>query len=355
MGVDLVSGDITEPDDVRRAAEGCEAAIHTAALLGAANQDLAEFEAVNTAGTTHVLDAAADGRHAARRGAQHRHLLRHAAAGSPLEDAPVAEQTSDDPYNQTKLAAFNEAHARAAAGQDVVTCHPGAIFGPAPVVSRALAMTSFNRVLRGALRGKLTGLPAVPRHRGCSPPTWRGARSPRSTGACRASATCSRVGPRTSSASPSAATGSATWPVSTTTCEDLEPSDDPELTAAFGPTLVAIAGQASRSNGSRRGPAPHRRSPRLRPHLARRRSGAAPRLAARPRPDRLTGARDETWLDAIDHLVGGNPRRADGSARPLGGRARARPRPGRPPRPDLARAPTRTGGSGPDARRGRCG
>ena len=37
--------------------------------------------------------------------------------------------------------------ARAAAGQDVVTTHPGAIFGPSPVASNALGRTSFNRVL----------------------------------------------------------------------------------------------------------------------------------------------------------------------------------------------------------------
>ena len=39
------------------AAKGCEAAIHTAALLGGASQDIADFHAVNVVGTTNVLDA----------------------------------------------------------------------------------------------------------------------------------------------------------------------------------------------------------------------------------------------------------------------------------------------------------
>ena len=46
--------------------------------------------------------------------------------------------------------------ARAAAGQDVVTAHPGAIYGPSPVVSNALGITSFNRVLISALRQRLS-------------------------------------------------------------------------------------------------------------------------------------------------------------------------------------------------------
>ena len=34
LGVEIISGDITDPDDVRRAATGADAAIHSAALLG---------------------------------------------------------------------------------------------------------------------------------------------------------------------------------------------------------------------------------------------------------------------------------------------------------------------------------
>src|SRR5215470_15239481 len=58
LGVELVKGDISAPDDVLRAAKGADAAIHCAALLGGASQNLADFKAVNTDGTTNVLDAA---------------------------------------------------------------------------------------------------------------------------------------------------------------------------------------------------------------------------------------------------------------------------------------------------------
>jgi dihydroflavonol-4-reductase len=58
IGVELIKGDISDADDVRRAAKGAEAAIHCAALLGGASQDPADFKAVNIIGTTNVLDAA---------------------------------------------------------------------------------------------------------------------------------------------------------------------------------------------------------------------------------------------------------------------------------------------------------
>src|SRR4051812_6474095 len=146
IGVDLVQGDITDADDVVRAAKGCEAAIHCAALLGGASQDLDDFRAVNTAGTTHVLDAGKA------------HDMRRVVALStgtffdmtgpgPREEAPLLANPPDDPYTVTKLAAFVEVHRRAAAGDDVLTCHPRAVFGPRPVAERAPHPPSLHPVL----------------------------------------------------------------------------------------------------------------------------------------------------------------------------------------------------------------
>ena len=77
LGVEVVTGDVTDADDVRRAATGADSAIHCAALLGGASQNLPDFEAVNVQGTKHVLDAGRGARHASGGGRQHRHLLRH--------------------------------------------------------------------------------------------------------------------------------------------------------------------------------------------------------------------------------------------------------------------------------------
>src|SRR5438128_4352918 len=58
LGVTVVDGDITDAASVLRAAEGCDAAVHSAAVLGGVQQDPAEHRDVNTGGIANVLDAA---------------------------------------------------------------------------------------------------------------------------------------------------------------------------------------------------------------------------------------------------------------------------------------------------------
>ncbi len=115
LGIELVQGDIARAEDVLAAAKGCEAAIHTAALLGGASQDMADFQAVNVVGTTNVLEA---GRaHGMRRvvalSTSTFFDLRHPG---PREQAPVLTHPPDDPYTVTKLAAFREVHERGRSG-----------------------------------------------------------------------------------------------------------------------------------------------------------------------------------------------------------------------------------------------
>ena len=130
--------------------------------------------------------------------------------------------------------------ARAAAGHDVVTTHPGAIFGPSPVTSNALGRTSFNRVLLAALRGRLERYLRFPVSwvfaedvaRGCILALDHGVSGERymldgrPEDVVSIADACNRL------------------------CElaglehrvvDVDPSDDPELAKVFGPTLLAIA------------------------------------------------------------------------------------------------------------------
>ena len=196
------------------------------------------------------------------------------SGGLEREDAPVSEHPSSDPYTVTKMAAFEDAMARAAAGQDVVTTHPGAIFGPSPVVSNALGRTSFNRVLLCALRQRIQSYLRFPVSwvfaddiaRGCILALDRGVAGERymldgrPEDVVSTAEACSRI------------------------CElagidhrvaDIEPSDDPELAKVFGATLVAIAAKAARR---RTGAAPALRiedvqAAGLQPDQSRRRAG----------------------------------------------------------------------------------
>jgi dihydroflavonol-4-reductase len=246
IGVELVKGDISDADDVLRAAKGAEAAIHCAALLGGASQDLDDFKAVNLVGTTNVLDAGKA--HGMRRVvALSTATFLDLGTGLDFEEAPVLQNPPKDPYTVTKLAAFLEAHQRAAAGDDVLTCHPGAIYGPGLVVERALHRTSFNRVLLAGMRGKIKRYLAFP-------VTWvagadvakgsiaaldKGVAGDRYLLVGRPEDTLSTAGGINRACKAAGIDHHV---------EDLDYRTDPEaLTAEFGPTLMAIAKAAAKS------------------------------------------------------------------------------------------------------------
>jgi dihydroflavonol-4-reductase len=244
LGVEVVQGDIADADDVLAAAKGCEAAIHTAALLGGASQDMADFQAVNVVGTTNVLDAGRE--HGMRRvvalSTSTFFDLRHPG---PREQAPVLAHPPDDPYTVTKLAAFREVQERAERGDEVLTCHPGAIYGPSPVIRRALHPTSFNAVLLGAIRGRIPMFLDFP-------VTWVAAADVAggSIAALDRGVAGERywlVGRPEDEVSTAAGCNRACAIAGVEhRVEDVDYRSDPEaLTAAFGPTLMAIAEAAA--------------------------------------------------------------------------------------------------------------
>jgi dihydroflavonol-4-reductase len=250
LGVEVVTGDVTDPDAVLRAARGSDAAIHCAALLGGASQNVADFEAVNTGGTKNVLDAA-EAVDLRRVVAVSTGTFFDTTGGLDREDAPVMAHPSQDPYTLTKMAAFVDAMSRAAKGRDVVSVHPGAIFGPSPVASNALGITSFNRVLLSAARGRIERYLKFPVSwvyaediaRGCLLALDRGVPGERymldgrPEDVVSIAHACNRM---------CRLAGLEHEVV------DVEPSDDPELAKVFGPTLLAIAEKARHQTPERK-------------------------------------------------------------------------------------------------------
>jgi len=153
VGAEVVAGDVQSADDVLHGSDGCDVIVNSAALLGGASQDMAESLRTNADGSTHAYDAART------------HGIRCITLSSTpfldqsvtlTEDATVAEDWADDPYTQSKGTAYVEAKRRVAEdGDDIVIVIPGGTYGPGLVVSRAMAASSYDRVLRGALNGKL--------------------------------------------------------------------------------------------------------------------------------------------------------------------------------------------------------
>ena len=250
LGVDVVTGDVTDPDAVLRAAAGTEAAIHCAALLGGASQDMADFEAVNIGGTKNVLDAAekVDLRRVV---AVSTGTFFDTTTGLDREDAPVMKNPSQDPYTITKMAAFLDAMARAANGRDVVSTHPGAIFGPSPVASNALGMTSFNRVLLSAARGRIERYIKFPVSWVFAEDIARGCLLALDTGVAGERY---MLDGRPEDVVSTAEACNRMCRVAGLDHQviDVEASDDPELAKVFGPTLVAIAKKAAKGTPGRK-------------------------------------------------------------------------------------------------------
>jgi dihydroflavonol-4-reductase len=250
LGVDIVTGDVTDPPAVLRAASGSDVAIHCAALLGGASQDMADFRAVNVGGTKNVLDAA-ETVGLGRVVAVSTGTFFDTAGGLDREDAPVTSHPSQDPYTLTKMAAFLDAMSRAANGQDVVSAHPGAIFGPSPVASNALGKTSFNRVLLSAARGRIERYLKFPVSwvfaediaRGCILALDKGMAGERYMLDGRPEDVVSIA---------NACTRMCRLDGIDHEVVEIEPSADPELAEVFGPTLVAIAEKAAKETPERK-------------------------------------------------------------------------------------------------------
>jgi nucleoside-diphosphate-sugar epimerase len=161
LGAEVVRGDITSEEDVHRAAADTTAVINSAAVLGGVEQDLSEHLAANTLGSRWCYDAAA------RSGAKVVELTTTPFLRSDItltERPEVVDESTiaGDNYAISKGRAFVEGRERAEAGEDICFVIPGGTYGPSPVVERALAPTSYNRILRGALRGKVPSYAAFP-------------------------------------------------------------------------------------------------------------------------------------------------------------------------------------------------
>jgi dihydroflavonol-4-reductase len=160
-GAEAYEGDVRSASDVLRAAEGCNAIIHSAALLGGAAQEMAESLKTNAEGSSNAYDAGA------------KHGIRVVALSSTpflehtttlTEEAPVVEERDDDdPYTSTTRAAFVEAMRRVdEEGADIVIAIPGGSFGPGLSLSRSVGATSFNRAIRGGVNGKIAEYVSYP-------------------------------------------------------------------------------------------------------------------------------------------------------------------------------------------------
>jgi farnesol dehydrogenase len=152
-GVLVAEGDITDASSTRRAAEGCDAVVHAAALVKIWVPDPEHFEAVNVVGLENALAAA---RAAGARLVYTSSFMALGPSGSSALDAegPHPGPPYRNRYEETKARADAVARAASAAGQDVVTLYPGVIYGPGEMTEGNIVA----RMIADHLNGRLPAL-----------------------------------------------------------------------------------------------------------------------------------------------------------------------------------------------------
>src|SRR5579884_3013416 len=152
MASEWLRGDITDPDAVTRAVEGCRLVVHTAALYSYRRSESALMHAVNVEGTRNVLEASV------RAGVGRVLVTSSSATCGPVPGRPADERDRPPawelavPYKQSKLLAERVALARAGAGQDVVIVNPTTTVGARdlrPTPSGAMVRDVVTRRIRG--------------------------------------------------------------------------------------------------------------------------------------------------------------------------------------------------------------
>ncbi len=150
---EIATGDMLDAASLTRAAAGCDAVVHCAAMVKAWAKDRTIFDRVNVDGFRHALDAAKAAK------ARLFYTSSFIALG-PTDGETFDEETPRWPgpphndYERTKMAADRLAREAAKAGAPIVRLYPGVAYGPG-------ALTNGNHVVENLLlhaRGKLPGM-----------------------------------------------------------------------------------------------------------------------------------------------------------------------------------------------------
>jgi len=125
---EVIAGDVTDAAAVERAIDGCDAVLHSAALLTFDRARTPEMERTNVDGTRHILEAAIARQLDPIMVVSSVQALWQPGAGELTPQDPVAKPR--DPYSRTKAAAETLAREAQDRGAPVVLLYPGAVWGP---------------------------------------------------------------------------------------------------------------------------------------------------------------------------------------------------------------------------------
>jgi dihydroflavonol-4-reductase len=131
LDVEIVEGDVQDPETLRRALAGVDLVYHAAARISISTHDRREVDVTNVAGTRNVVEACLS--------AGVRRLV-HFSSVEALEPAPFSQPLDETrplrsaahcpPYACSKAAGVREVEWGLAQGLDAIILYPSAIIGP---------------------------------------------------------------------------------------------------------------------------------------------------------------------------------------------------------------------------------
>ncbi len=133
LDAEVVEGDLSDADAIRRGVEGCQAVFHIAAdyRVGMATSKRPSMYDANVRGTERVFDAAADA--GVDRIVYVSTVNAFGNTGGKTVDETFTRDESDgfvSYYDETKYLAHKLAQERAARGAPIVIVQPGVVYGP---------------------------------------------------------------------------------------------------------------------------------------------------------------------------------------------------------------------------------
>jgi farnesol dehydrogenase len=140
-----IDGDIRDLTAVRRAVDGADGVIHTAALVSIWRRRAEDFDDVNVGGLTNVLDAARA--HGSGR-------IVYASSFLALPPAGETKPLEANDYQRTKRIARDTALKALSSGAPLVILYPGVVYGP----GRATEGDLVGRLLRDHMGDRLAGI-----------------------------------------------------------------------------------------------------------------------------------------------------------------------------------------------------
>jgi farnesol dehydrogenase len=140
-----VDGDVRDRAALERAAHGCDAVSHSAALVSIWRRRRADFDDINVGGLRNVLAAAAT------RGVSR---IVYTSSFVALPPRGLAEPIQANDYQRTKVAADRLADTAVREGSPLIRVYPGVVYGPGTFTEGNLV----GRLIADHLKHRLPGL-----------------------------------------------------------------------------------------------------------------------------------------------------------------------------------------------------